>query len=395
MYQYTCLQIHNDYLIAGGETMSAKLIAQALEKNGIHVIQYYRSNAEIQGGKLNKLLSGMQSIYSKRTYSEIESILRENTVDFALIHNTSPLISNSAYAVLEKHGIPVIKYIQNYNLLCLNGALDHGEACKKCREHLSVGVREKCYKKSAAYSLLKMKMKLDLDRKYLAQIRGFISISDFVRQTHIDYGIPAEKLHTIYHFIDSSLGLENQYNVPEDGQYAVYMGRLSEEKGLFTLLRAFEQTPQIPLKIMGSGGIEAELRRFVEEKGMRNVEFMGFCAGEKKKTLLSNARMMIVPSEWDEPFGRIVIESYQHGTPVIVSNRGGLPELVQPGSTGDIFQCGDSQDLVRCMNRLWDTPREQYRQMRECCIRTVEDRFTENAYIRNFKAVLASILRKL
>lgn len=148
----TCLHVHNDYLIPGGETKSAKLIADLLKKKWIRVIRYYKDNSVLQNvGATKKIIAGLNSIYNLTTIKEVEEIIKRDHVDFALIHNTSPIISNSIYAVLRKHQIKVYKYLQNYNLLCMNGAMDKGEICEQCLSNSMIGVRQKCYKESKLY----------------------------------------------------------------------------------------------------------------------------------------------------------------------------------------------------------------------------------------------------
>ena len=151
--QLTCLQIHNDYQIPGGETKTAILIADLLERHGIRVIRYYKTNKEYAGriNLINKIKYGVNSIYNKTTVNEINKIIRENNVDFALVHNVVSVISNSVYKVLVQKKIPIIKYLQNYNLICLNGALNHKNECKKCSYNNIIGIKHKCYKNSYEY----------------------------------------------------------------------------------------------------------------------------------------------------------------------------------------------------------------------------------------------------
>lgn len=393
MKNMTCLQVHNDYLIAGGETKSAKLIADAMERTGITVIRYYRSNEEIKSGFFNKLSSGVQSLYSSKTFTDLEKIIKNRKIDFALIHNTSPLISNSVYAVLKKYNIPIIKYMQNYNLLCLNGEINQGDVCKVCKNDLYTGVKNKCYKDSCMYSFIRMLMKKDLDRRYLNDISAFIAISNFVKKKHIEYGIPERKIHTVYHFIDDTSRLKDEYEYCRKDEYVVYMGRLSREKGLYTLLNTFKKAPAYKLKIMGGDGIESELREYVDQNSINNVEFMGFCDGKVKMNLLKNAKAMIVPSEWDEPFGRIVIESYQYATPVIATNRGGLPELIEEGKTGYVYECGNTDDLENKLRAIYGLSNSEYKEMRNECLLLVERKFVEKAYIEDLLTVINAVVK--
>ncbi|MEI3342339.1 MAG: glycosyltransferase family 4 protein [Coprobacter fastidiosus] len=378
----TCLQVHNDYLIPGGETKSVKLIANVLEKNGIKVIRYYRDNTALKdAGIAKKSLAGIKSVYNNDTVKEIENILSVEHVDFALVHNTSPMISNSIYAVLIKHRIKIYKYMQNYNLVCLNGALDKGSECDICRNAPMHGVKLKCYKGSAIYSLQKCIAKDLLWKKYINDISGFIAISEYVKNRHAQLGIPKEKITVLYHFCEDKPRILARQN---NEKYVVYMGRLSQEKGIITLIKAMQENPQVILKIMGKGPIEEELKAFVLKNKMSNIQFLGYKTGEEKNNIIGNAMALIAPSEWEEPFGRIAIEAYQVGTPVIASAIGGLKELIKSGVTGFLFDAGDVPQLENHIKYMSMKSDSELNIMRENCVKLAEEKFTEEAYFENF-----------
>lgn len=388
----TCLQIHNDYLIPGGETNSVKLIAECLEKNGYRVIRYYKDNNIIKESNFNKLQIGIKSLYNRTTIHEIKEILNKYKIDFALIHNVSPIISNSVYDVLSRKKIPIIKYIQNYNLLCLNGALDQKELCLKCQAHPIYGVHTKCYKNSSTYSFIKLLQKKIFDHFFLNKITAFIAISDFIKQKHIDFGINPNKLYTIHHFINNKPNsVINDYSTNKENEYYLYMGRLSKEKGLLTLFNTFKELSDVKLKVMGSGELENKLKIFVELNKLSNIEFLGYCVGEKKENIIKQAKAIIVPSEWDEPFGRIVIESYQYGTPVIASNKGGLPELIDNNKTGLIFQNSNQCDLKSKITLLNNLNKNEYNNLRINCINSASKNFSSSSYIKKFNLLIESL----
>lgn len=376
----TCLQIHNDYLIPGGETKSVKLIADIMEKNGINVIRYYKNNNELEnGGIVSKVKIGAKSLYNRETISEISKIISENNIDFALVHNTSPIISNSIYKVLYSNKIKVFKYLQNYNLLCLNGALDKNEECYKCKQCNLIGIKNKCYKSNYIYSLQKYISKKHFSKNYIDKIDKYIAISEFVKDKHVEYGIIKNKIDVIYHFCEN-IYENNNYDC--NGTYYLYMGRLSTEKGIFTLIKAFEKLPEKKLKIMGTGEIEAEIIRYISENSLTNIELIGFKEGEEKNSIIRNARALIVPSEWDEPFGRIVIESFQYGVPVIASNRGGLPELLDEDRNGKIFISGNIDSLINSIKDMDLKTNEEYFEMKRQCLLDVKQKFSEEIYIK-------------
>lgn len=378
----TCLQVHNDYLIPGGETKSVELIAKTLEDNGIRVVRYYKSNHDLKNGIFSQVRAGICSFYNKNTIYEIEDILQKNKIDFALIHNISPIISNSIYTVLKKHGIKIIKYLQNYNLLCLNGALDQGKDCLQCKKNHLVGVKNKCYKSSKLFSFQKFICLRELERKYINNIDAFIAISQFVKEKHISYGILEDKIHVIYHFCEDIIPISGTQK-----SYFLFMGRLSKEKGIYTLIETFKNKPNRDLYIMGTGPLEEEISSLIMADNIKNIKMLGFKQGEEKNIIIKEAKALIVPSEWDEPFGRIVIEAYQFGTPVIVSNRGGLPELVTKES-GCNFRTANSKDLSKKIEYICSLNDEEYLEMRKNAKNMVYKEFSKNAYIRKINELL-------
>lgn len=382
-----CLQIHNDYLIPGGETKSTKLIADLLEANGIKVIRYYKDNHSLnQINAIQKVMYGIKSVYNIDVEKEIEKIICEQHIDFALVHNTSPLISNSVYAALIKNRIPIYKYLQNYNILCLNGSLNEEEKCIYCQKNSLIGIKNKCYKNSVMYTTQKAISRFMLRKKYLQHFTGFIAISEYVKQRHIEFGIPAHKIHVLYHFCEN---IETIAQDTHDSQrYYVYMGRLSKEKGVLTMIKAFENIPNVSLKVMGNGELADELNNYINNRGIQNVEMLGFKKGKEKDEIVRGAVALIAPSEWDEPFGRIAIEAYQVGTPVLTSGQGGLGELVIEGETGYGFECGNSDDLKCKIEIMESMSSNDYRIMRRNCIQIVEDKFSKNAYMAKFIKII-------
>ena len=271
--------------------------------------------------------------------------------------------------------------MQNYNLVCLNGALDKNDECNICRNKPIHGVKLKCYKASGLYSFQKYISKQILWKKYMSEISGFIAISEYVKNKHAQLGVPKDKIVVLYHFCEDKPQIISRNN---GEKYIVYMGRLSEEKGIVTLLKAMKDNPQIILKIMGKGPIEKELQDFVLNNNMSNVQFLGYNTGKEKNRIIGDAISLVAPSEWEEPFGRIAIEAYQVGTPVIASAIGGLKELVESGITGFLFEAGNVTQLVQNINRVSMMSDDELYKMRGNCVKLAQEKFTEEAYFRNF-----------
>lgn len=389
MYKLTCLQIHNDYQIPGGETKTVESIANLLEEYGVRVIRYYKSNKQfVGGGVCKKVFVGVHSIYNKVSEREINQILDDCKIDFALIHNVMPIISNSVYKVLVKRHIPIIKYIQNYNLICLNGAINQGSACESCKKHLWIGVKRKCYKNNVIYSAVRYIVKENFDRNYLKHISAFMANSMFVKQTHVRYGLEASKIHVMYNYI---LNTNIEKIVDCYNSYYLYFGRISKEKGIFTVLSAFAEMNEVRLKIMGSGEQEEQVLEYIQGHALENVDYVGACSGEKLNSIIRNAKCVLVPSEWEEPLPRTILESYAEGIPVIGSDCGGIPEMIRIKETGMIFASGSVSELQKRVLYIEALDRSEYEKMRKNCSEEVAEKYTKEKYYERFMECVKEI----
>lgn len=383
----TCLQVHNDYQVPGGETKTAEGIASLLESYGIKVIRYYKSNNEFkEAGIWTKVRVGFRSIYNKCTVEEISKILKRENVDFALIHNVMPVVSNSVYEVLQEHGIPIIKYIQNYNLICLNGALDHGNLCKKCSPNCFKGVVNGCYKNSRMYSFVKYIVKYKLDQNYLPHVAAFMPNSNYVKNIHREFGLNVENFFVMHNYIDVE---DINWNYSNYDSYYLYFGRISREKGIFTAIGAFKDIADSQLIIMGTGEAEDELIKSLV--GCNNVNYIGGKSGEEVKSVIKKAKCVIVPSEWDEPLPRTILEAYACGMPVIGANRGGIPEMIKENETGYIYHAGDVDDLKAMIRTVNSLTLSQYNNMRKKCLNECKKRYSRESYYFRFISCLEKL----
>lgn len=175
-------------------------------------------------------------------------------------------------------------------------------------------------------------------------IDGFIYVSNFARNIQEKYmpSLKSKPNITLYNF-STSIVCEPK-TMPTD-KYFLFFGRLSYEKGVMTLLKAFKDLPQCSLKVVGTGPKEGELKAFARDDGMKNVTFLGYKTGKELTDLVSNAYFIIVPSEWYENNPMTIIEAYSVGTPVIGARIGGIPEIVVDGQTGFQFESGNVEEL--------------------------------------------------
>jgi glycosyltransferase involved in cell wall biosynthesis len=351
------LLVHTAYQQFGGEDSVVRAERALLESHGDEVLLYSRHNDEINDFTLtDKAAFFPQSIYSWKTSGEIADVVRGFRPDVAFVHNPYPLISPSVYHKLHALGVPAVQVLHNFRPFCPNGFFyTQGKICEDCKggNYLNA-IRKRCYKDSYVFSGL---YALTLGTNRLAgmvnKIAGFICLTEFFKVKMLEAGVPESKLFVRPNFVSAPPLDEGN---GQAGSYALYLGRLSPEKGCWTLIHAFEQLPQVPLKILGTGPMEKELQDYVRNKGLKNIEFLGFKSGDEKWQILRHSRCLVVPSEWYENFPVTVLEAYMASKPVIASRMGGLPYIVEDGISGLLFEAGNIADLARSIKSLFDEP---------------------------------------
>jgi glycosyltransferase involved in cell wall biosynthesis len=350
------LLIHNFYQQFGGEDAAALADKALLESHNQEVISYTRDNSEIHDFSLmNKLLFPSQVIYSGRTKRNLAKIVKDRRPDIALIHNFFPLVSPSVYHVLHSLHVPIVQVIHDFRFLCPNGwFFTQGQICERCkRGNYFSAVRFRCYRDSYLSSALAASS-IGLNRLsgMLEKITAFVSPTCFVKQKLVEGGVQEDKIFVRPHFMDTSPVAPSCGK----GRYALYLGRISPEKGIWTMVRAFQVLKGVTLKIAGTGPMEAALGRYLTANAVENVELVGFRRGKDKWQLLADSLFVVLPSECYETFGLVVLEAYAAGKPVVASNLGSLPYVVEDGKSGILFEPGNAEDLIEKVNHLLAHP---------------------------------------
>jgi glycosyltransferase involved in cell wall biosynthesis len=348
------LLIHNYYRYRGGEDRYVEILAETLGNEGHQVIPFFYDSLHIDTLHfLQKCLIPFRLIHSPAVSKKLARLVEVEKPDLAVIHNLSPLLSLSLLKVLRDSKVPILKRLENYKFLCLNGLFLRNDfsVCERCKQgNFLPGILFRCYQKRFAASLGVAAAEF-IHRRLNTVIKFtglFLASSQFVKKKFVEAGFPGERIVVYPNFLD----FEPLDSTVSPGYYAVFLGRLSKEKGLITLLEAFKGLPELPLKILGEGPMEAELVEFVRLHRLKNISFEGFIDGELKRERLKRALFLIFPSECYESFGYTIIESFACGVPVIASDSGGARELVQEGVTGYLFKTGDPRDLQEKIARL-------------------------------------------
>ncbi len=366
------LSIHNNYQIRGGEDESRESEERLLREMGHQVDVYEENNERIT--ELNPAQLALRTVWSQESYQIVQHKLRQNRCDLIHVQNFFPLISPSVYYAAQAEGVPVIQTLRNYRLICPNGLFFRdGHVCEDCLGKFVPypGVVHACYRQNRAATAATAAM-LTLHRTmgtWLKQVNLFISLSEFARQKFIEAGFPAEKIIVKPNFVHPDPGVGEG-----SGGYALYVGRLSVEKGLDILLSAWEHlSAKIPLKIVGDGPLAEQVVEAT--KHMSHVEWLGRRPMGEVHALMGEAMFLIFPSKWYETFGRVAVEAFAKGTPVIASNIGAIAELVDSSRTGLHFTPSDSADLAAKVEWALTHPKELL-QMRSSVRAEFEAKYT-------------------
>jgi glycosyltransferase involved in cell wall biosynthesis len=340
---------HNFYQQPGGEDQCVAAEVAMLRARGHDVVQYCLHNDSI--ATMNQLEVASRTLWSGPAHREIRELLRRHRPHVAHFHNTFPLISPAAYYAARAENVPVVQTLHNFRLLCPNALFFRdGKVCEDClgRAIPWPSVVHRCYRDSAAAStgvatMLTVHRALGTFRK---AVDVYIALTEFSRQKFIAGGLPPEKIVVKPNFLHFDLGPGGGA-----GGYGMFVGRLSPEKGLPTLLQAWQHLRgDVPLRIVGDGPLSAA----VQEAAVKDprIQWLGRKSLEEVYALLGEAVFLVVPSQCYETFGRVVVEAFARGTPVVVSNLGAMAELVDPGRTGLLFEAGNAADLATQVRRL-------------------------------------------
>jgi glycosyltransferase involved in cell wall biosynthesis len=345
------LLIHNFYRQPGGEDRVFATEASVLREKGHEVSTFVRHNPSENGLAMLRLVG--KAFWNQDVYGRLRCLIREKRPDVVHLHNTFPLISPAACYAAARERVPIIQTLHNYRQVCVNGLLFRdGQPCELCIERQSTwpGIRHACYRGGYTTSTV-AGATLALHRalgSWTERVHRHIALTEFARQKFIASGFPANRVVVKPNMIHPDLGVGSG-----DGGFALFVGRLSPEKGVDTLLRAWsQQSKRVPLIIAGDGPLAARVRQAVESNPA--ISWIGQKGTLDVQDLMGRATCVIVPSMWYETFGLVVAEAFARGTPVVAARLGALQELVEHGRTGLLFTPGDDADLARQVRWIWD-----------------------------------------
>lgn len=374
------LFIHNFYQNPGGEDVVFAAESNLLLNHGHEVSVLTDTNDNVL--KMGKFAAARNAIWSSASARRVEELITIKRPDIVHVHNTWMMLSPSIYSICQKLNVPVVQTLHNYRLLCPNAYLFRdNKVCEDCIP-FSIpwpGIYHKCYRGSLIQTSIVAAMLSyhRLMRTWQEQINCYIVLSEFARQKFIQGGFPRQKIMVKPNFVSPPPSFTKT-----EPDYALFVGRLSVEKGVDVLLSAWELLPGIPLKILGDGPLGEKTRSFAASH--ENVSCFGQVEREIVYKLMVNARFLIFPSVWYEGFPMSIVEAFSLGVPVVSSALGGMQEIVHDKHLGILFNPGDAKDLATRVRWLWSHPEESER-MGQNARREYEQKYTPE---RNYQLLL-------
>jgi glycosyltransferase involved in cell wall biosynthesis len=367
--------VHNRYKQQGGEDVVFDQERELLQRTGHNVHVYCRSNEDVDsypGVKRLVLLS--KSIWSDDTYTDFGALLRREKPDLVHVHNTWVMLSPSIYQACKEAQVPVVQTLHNYRLMCPAGTFFRkGKICKECMNYGQWrSVLHACYRDSRPETAA-MALMLGAHRwkGTWGGIDSYIALSQFSRNQFLQAGFPAEKLFVKPNFVHPDPGL-----CTDKGDYALFIGRLSPEKRVSTILSAWRRLPtDIQLFIIGTGPQASQLQERAALHELTNIYFQGQLPREQVLMYMRRARFLIFSSEWYENFPVTIAEAFACGVPVICSGLGAMKEIVEDKRTGLHFVPGNDEDLAAKVEWAWRHP-ERMQQMGMEARKEYESKYT-------------------
>jgi glycosyltransferase involved in cell wall biosynthesis len=340
-------------------------------------------------GILDKLTMAGKVIYSGEARNKISALLDDFPADVAHAHCIYHHLSPSVLVELKQRGIPTVMTAHDLKLACpAYKMLNRGGVCEKCRNgNLLHVVTNRCIRDSLAVSALIMlessvHKSLGLYRRNLDRV---VVPSLFYKQKLMEWGWPEQQLAYIPNYVDAAAYTPSY----KPGDYFFFFGRLAMEKGVATLIHAAAQA-KVKLCIAGTGPESDALKALAQEVG-GDIEFLGFVSGDPLWKLVTEARAIVLPSEWYENAPMSVLEAYASGKPVIGARIGGIPEMVHEDKTGALFESGSVDELAAVLVRFANMPDEQISTMGEEARTYVSTTFTARRYMQQTLALYTEL----
>jgi glycosyltransferase involved in cell wall biosynthesis/GT2 family glycosyltransferase len=382
------LLCHEFYRQFGGEDQSFLDEASMLRSKGHEVFEYTRCYDEIE--RSSRIGTATRSVWNVAAYRELRAIIRRERPDIMHCTNLFPLISPAAYKAAHDENLPIVQALRNYRLICPSATLVRdGKVCEDCLGKVLPwpAVQHGCYQKSRLGSaVVAATFGIHNLKGTWRHVDCFYTPSHFARSVFIRAGIPAEQIEVKPNSVVPDPGVGSG-----DGGYGLFVGRLTPEKGIGTLLKAWAELEEdLPLHIIGDG----ICRGLVEQAAARDkrIVFLGEMPHQHVLEEMRAATCLVMSSEWYETFGRTIVEAYAAGTPVVASRMGSMQELLVHEETGLLFEAGSASALAEAICKL--CRRSDLPELRRRARREFEDKYSIEQSYRCLMTIYESASRR-
>jgi glycosyltransferase involved in cell wall biosynthesis len=408
------LQINNCHYNRGGADIVYLNTGELLESHGNDVSYFSIRNDLNEKTKFQKyfvrgvdflnislfkkILYFFRFFYSIESKRNLNMLIEDCKPQIAHVHLYKGGLTPSILGVLKKNKIPVLVTLHDYGFLdphnlLLDGNLNISEKCITSSSFNCV--KDKSNRDSYLLSLVSTleyiyHSKLFPFDKYFNTI---VAVSKFSQDLHLKSDKFNWSIDHLYNF--SPLLNSHEETIKQGSNYLLYFGRLSKEKGIKTLIDAVEKLDiKIDLKIVGTGVLEIELKKYIQDNNLTNIKLLGFKKGEELHELIRESKFVIVPSQWYENNPMTIIESYCFGVPVIGSRIGGIPEIIDEGKTGFTYEMGNVDDLVVALTKGINLSEEEYIKFKNNAKDFAEENFSPNSHYKELMKLYNKTIEK-
>tara|TARA_B110000305_G_scaffold93152_1_gene105025 strand:- start:17539 stop:18741 length:1203 start_codon:yes stop_codon:yes gene_type:complete len=355
------LQIFNRYVQEGGEQQAVQETGSGLApEHEVKTLLFDTRDWEGKNGVGQKVQQALAMVWNPKSIRTAKETIDEFRPDVIVLHNMMPVGSAALLYWLTRQAIPVVQYIHNFRPFSVSGYLWAGDQVERAGLRLNFipEIKDGAWQDSRVKTLWYAMILWGLHALGVwKKMTHWIAISQFMKETFAEAGIPADKVSVVKHAWQPLEELVPRTSF-EASMPFVFLGRLSAQKGIGTLLEAWTQvekaSPEAKLVICGEGPMEKAVRDFAE--GRDHVTYRGFVRGEKKEALLRGARCLLAPSIWYEGLGLVAYDGYEYGLPVVAAKSGGLAEIVMNDETGFLIPPGDSKALANGIVKMLGLP---------------------------------------
>ena len=403
------LMVNKFFYIKGGSETYYFTLKKLLESKGHEVIDFsmqdeknfeskysnfFVNNIDYNAKQsiLQKMKEGGKIIYSFEAKEKFEKLVKETNPDIIHLHIFQHQISSSIIDVTTKYKIPIVYTAHDLKALCPNyKMLNKNQICERCKRGKFFNcTKYKCIKDSTIKSFIgTLEAQFCKFKNIYNKISYIITPSEFYRNKFIEFGYNPQKIVSIPNCLSEET---IDYDILQNQNYFLYFGRLSEEKGILTLIKAVEKN-NLPLKIVGTGPLKEEIEKYIKVKNLTNVELLGFKSGRELYTIVGNAKAVVIPSEWYENGPYSAIEALKLGRPLIGSDLGGIPELIEDKKNGFIFRHTDIDDLRRCIDKIEDLDNNIILKMQEESKKIFLKKYTDKMHYDKIIKIYTKLLK--